>query len=255
MNKSKLIQAIPAWTPAELKLHQQAVKHLENIFQQVVAHIKNSKPITEEQLYKFIVDKMIRARITSVLNWTIVAYGASAADPHYHFKPGKSRVIKPGQLLLIDIWGKLNRPDAPYADITQMYYIGENPSAHFQKIWYDIRSTRDLALAYIQQYPGVQGQAIHKLAEKHLDSCGHSGLFIHGLGHDLGQDTPHGPGANLNSKSTQPLIPGRGYTIEPGIYKAGHFGARSEINFFLTKNHKIQITTKVQREIECIQSL
>ena len=243
---------IKPWTPAELKLHQQAVQKLECILKQSATHIAHSKPITEEQLYQFIVNKMTHAGITSVLNWTIVAYGASAADPHYHFKHGKSRVIKHGQLLLIDIWGKLNRPDAPYADITQMYYIGKRPSAHFQKIWYDIRSTRDLALAYIQQHPGVQGQAIHNLAQKHLDSCGHSGLFLHGLGHDLGHDTPHGPGANLNSKSTQPLIPGRGYTIEPGIYKKGSFGVRSEIDFFLNRNHKVQITTKVQKNLQCI---
>ena len=122
------------WSEPELRMHKRAVYLLENILNQATARVARSKHITEEQLYYIMFKKMIRAGLTSMLNWIIVAYGPSAADPHYHFKPGQSRRILPGHFLLLDIWGKLNRPDAPYADITHTYFVGKNPPARFKKL-------------------------------------------------------------------------------------------------------------------------
>ena len=184
--------------------------------------------------------------------WTIVAYGPSAAEPHYAFAPGKSKTIKPGHFLLIDIWGKLNRPNAPYADITHTYFVGKKPSSYFQKLWNDLRDSRDSALTLIKKDCHTPGATLHQCAADHLDRCNYQGLFIHGLGHDLGHDHVHGPGANLSPKFSSPLLPGRGYTIEPGIYKKEKFGVRSEIDFFFDETRNVQVTTRLQKELECI---
>lgn len=257
--KSPKTAKIQPWTPTELRLHKQAARHLEQVLKQAIVYIKSTMPngrqgktLTEEQLYKFIIGKMQQAGLTSVLNWVIVAYGPSAANPHYQFKPGKSRLLKPGHFLLIDLWGKLNRPDAPYADITHMYFVGKRVPDRFQKLWHNVKTARDQALVYIKQHHTAHSFKFHGIVTNHLDRCGHQGQFIHGLGHDLGHDHPHGPGINLNSKSHQPLMKNRGYTIEPGIYKKGQFGLRSEINFFLNKKGVVQVTTKIQQKLECI---
>ncbi|MBI4135885.1 aminopeptidase P family protein [Candidatus Uhrbacteria bacterium] len=242
---------VPPWTPLELHLHKEAVARLEKILADAVGLVGHKK-LTEEQLYKIMVERMQKVGLTSLLNWAIVAYGTSAADPHYHFKPKHSRLIKPGALLMLDIWGKLNRPDAPYADITHTYFVGKNPSTHFQKLWHDLKTARDRALREISQKRTVPGAHLHLLAEKHLDGCGYKGLFIHGLGHDLGHDHVHGPGANLSPRYPHKLIAGRGYTIEPGIYKPGKFGLRSEIDFFLASRGRVNVTTRLQNELECI---
>lgn len=243
---------VEPWTSTELQLHKEAVRRLETILVSAVACVGSKKNITEEQLYQFIVNRMIKASIASMSGWTIVAYGPSAAEPHYEFPRGKSRMIKPGHFLLIDIWGKLNRPDAPYADITHMYFVGKHPPTRFQKLWNDLRDSRDIALTLITKNRRVQGATLHRCAADHLDRCDYQGLFIHGLGHDLGHDHVHGPGVNLSPKFSCSLTPGRGYTIEPGIYKKGSFGVRSEMNFFLDVNRNIQITTRLQKELECI---
>ena len=240
------------WTKAELNLHKQAVRRLETILQAATRLVARKRALTEETLYNFMVEKMQTAQLTSVLGWVIVAYGPSAADPHYQFTPGKSRVIKPGHLIMLDIWGKLNQPEAPYADITHMYFVGRKTQARFQHLWRAVRDTRDKALAHIGQHPTAYGAKLHNLAQDHLDSCGHAGRFPHGLGHDLGQDHPHGPGINLSPRFPKSLLPGRGYTIEPGIYKPGAFGARSEINFFLDTAGKVHPTTRLQHKLECI---
>lgn len=228
------------------------MRRLEQILKQAVERVVQKRGLSEEQLYGFMVERMQKAGLTSMLGWVIAAYGPSAAEPHYAFIPEKSRVIKPGHFLLLDIWGKLNRPDAPYADITHMYFVGKNPAARFCKLWNDLCSSRDQALAHIKNTRTACGSTLHRVAKRCLDRRGYQGLFLHGLGHDLGHDHVHGPGANLSLRFRAPLIPGRGYTIEPGIYKKGQFGLRSEIDFFFDKNRNVQITTRLQQELECI---
>lgn len=254
MKKIKKIPlpAVKPWSALELRLHKQAVRRLERILAQAAALVGRKKSLSEEQLYQFMVGRMRAAGLTSMLGWVIVAYGPSAAEPHYAFRPGKSRQIKPGHFLLLDIWGKLNRPDAPYADITHMYFVGKNPPARFRKLWDNLRTSRDAALNHLAKNCKTRGATLHNTAKRCLDSCGYNGLFIHGLGHDLGHDHVHGPGANLSPKFNCPLIPGRGYTIEPGIYKKGQFGLRSEIDFHFDEKRKVQVTTRLQKELECI---
>lgn len=240
------------WTLAELRLHQEAVRRLEAILKNATSRVATKKNLTEEQLHQFMVNRMIRAGLASMSGWSIVAYGPSAAEPHYQFPRGKSRTIKSGHFLLLDIWGKLNRPDAPYADITHTYFVGKRPPSPFQKLWNDLRDARDRALALLRENHRTPGHVLHQCAADHLNQCDYRGLFIHGLGHDLGHDQVHGPGANLSLKCATPLIAGRGYTIEPGIYKKNKFGVRSEMDFFLDTNRKVQVTTRLQRELECI---
>lgn len=243
---------VAPWSTRELRLHQEAVHRLEKILKAATNLVARARFLTEEKLSRFMIERMRNAGITSVLGWTIVAYGPSAADPHYHFKPGHSRQIKPSHFLLLDIWGKLNCPEAPYADITQMYFVGRSAPVRFQKLWAAVRDARDKALAHIQKYRTAYGAKLHGIAKEHLDACGHQGRFVHGLGHDLGHDHPHGPGVNLSPKFPQPLARGRGYTIEPGIYKKGTFGVRSEMDFFLDREGKVRVTTRLQKKLECI---
>lgn len=245
---------IHPWTASELRLHKEAVRRLEVILKFATVLISKKRNLTEEQLYKVMVDRMCTANITSADKWVIVAYGPSAAEPHYHFQPGKSKLIRPGHFLLLDIWGKINRPEAPYADITHMYFIGRSIPARFQKLWHDLRESRDTALSAVKNNGNLPGAHLDGLSRTYLDECGHKGRFIHGLGHDLGVDHPHGPGVNLSPRFPQKLLRGRGYTIEPGIYKKGAFGVRSEIDFFLHTSGRVEVTTSVQDTLPCIST-
>ena len=53
-------------------------------------------------------------------------------------------------------------------------------------------------------------------------------------------------------KNHRPIKINIGYTIEPGVYLAGKFGARSEINFYIDKNWQLVITTPVQKKLDLI---
>ncbi|MDA1096687.1 MAG: M24 family metallopeptidase, partial [Chloroflexi bacterium] len=80
--------------------------------------------------------------------------------------------------------------------------------------------------------------------------AGFGEYFTHRLGHSIGREV-HGNGANLDGWEThdvRQLIPGTGFSVEPGIYIPGRFGVRSEINVYLGPNGP-QVTTEPQREI------
>ena len=67
-----------------------------------------------------------------------------------------------------------------------------------------------------------------------IERAGFGAQFIHRTGHSLGQEV-HGNGVHMDDYETHDerrLIPGTGFTIEPGIYTP-EFGVRTEINMFV----------------------
>ena len=82
--------------------------------------------------------------------------------------------------------------------------------------------------------------------------AGYGRWFTHRLGHSLGL-TVHGDAANLDdleTHDTRTLLPGTGFTIEPGVYLP-EFGVRSEINAYLSESG-LEVTTPPQREVVLI---
>ena len=72
---------------------------------------------------------------------------------------------------------------------------------------------------------------------------------MHNTGHSLGMSKAHGRNGRLGHKYNKDLIRNMGYTIEPGIYFKNKFGIRSEIDFYISSNMKLVITTDVQKNI------
>jgi Xaa-Pro aminopeptidase len=80
----------------------------------------------------------------------IVGFGPNAGDPHYGPRAGHDRVLVEGEVVLIDLWAKEDRPDAPFADVTWMGVRGE-PSAEVVRAWTAVRDGRDLAVRLIAE--------------------------------------------------------------------------------------------------------
>ena len=70
--------------------------------------------------------------------------------------------------------------------------------------------------------------------------AGFGSAFIHRTGHSLGTEV-HGNGVHMDDFETHDerrLIPGTGFTIEPGVYTA-EFGVRTEINMFIGRGEAL----------------
>lgn len=167
----------------------------------------------------------------------IVAFGPNAADPHYAPQPGHDGVLQADQTVLLDLWGG-PRIDAVYADQTWMGYTGRSPSDRVQTIWRTVRDARDAAIAKVREAVAagapLRGFEIDRAARDLIDAAGFGEYFVHRTGHSIDRDL-HGSGPHCDDYETRDdreLMPGVGFSIEPGIYIQGEIGVRSEINMY-----------------------
>ena len=83
-------------------------------------------------------------------------------------------------------------------------------------------------------------------------SRGFGDRFIHRTGHSIDPRSLHGAGPhldNLETREERRLIPGVGFSIEPGIYLPGEFGMRSEVNAYLSEHEAVVTPMQYQTEL------
>ena len=165
----------------------------------------------------------------------IVAVDAHAGDPHYQPGPNDSAGIGRDQLVLLDLWGKLQRPGAVYADITWVGFTGPRVPDDHRRAFAAIIRARDAAIETVQQAAqtgaDLSGWQVDRTARRVLEEAGYGDRIMHRTGHSLGEEV-HGNGVNMDDYETHDdrrLLPGSGFTIEPGLYFE-QFGVRTEIN-------------------------
>ncbi len=183
----------------------------------------------------------------------IVAIGPNAADPHYD--PGNTGArIRPGDLLLIDLWGATRDGSAP-ADQTWMGYLGARLPPRLRTLWRTIRKSRDAAATFLSDRwakgAPIRGFEVDDVARGVIEEAGYGRYFIHRTGHSIDRDI-HGRGPNLDnmeSRDTRELLPGVGFSIEPGIYIPDEVGLRTEINVFMGPRGPEVTVDEPQREV------
>lgn len=167
-----------------------------------------------------------------------VSVAENAGNPHYLPTKPAHRRIGPEQLVLLDLWGKLDRPGAVFADITWVGYTGARPPERQVKAFAAVGAARDAAVALVQRAVAagqeLRGWQVDRAASSVLRSAGYGDHILHRTGHSLGVEV-HGNGVNMDDYETHDdrrLLPGTGFTIEPGLY-FDDFGVRSEINMIV----------------------
>ena len=182
-----------------------------------------------------------------------VAVGAHASDPHYGPTPQTAAPIRKGDLLLLDVWGKLKTHGSVYYDITWVGYLGKKVPKEYAKVFHAVKDARDKAVDLICSSAAagnsLQGWQVDKAARSVIEKAGYGKYFSHRPGHNIGE-TVHGNGANMDGLETHDvrrLIPRTCTSIEPGIYLP-EFGIRSEVNVYIGER-RARITGAVQEEI------
>ena len=186
----------------------------------------------------------------------VVAVNEHTADPHYSPQPTGSSVIKEGDFVLLDIWGKKNTPGAVYYDITWTGFVGQNPSDRHRQVFEIVRTARDAGIQTVQSSIAagkkIAGWQVDNATRQSIAQAGYGKYFVHRTGHSIGASV-HGNGANmdnLETKDEREIIPNTCFSIEPGIYLP-EFGVRSEVNMLVRKG-KAEVTGKIQRELVLI---
>jgi Xaa-Pro dipeptidase len=257
VSSADLVQKYEAcWTPEQLKSHLAAGEKIDRIvqgaFQQAATHVCEKRSLTEYDLQRWIASEFASGGLQRE-EGPDVAVNANASDPHYGPVAGKSSPIREGDLLLLDVWGKINAPGSVYYDITWIGFLGAEVPEKYAKVFRIAREARDkavdLILSSVARGKPLQGWQVDKAAREVIEKAGYGKYFFHRTGHSIGESV-HGNGANMDGLETHDvrhLIARTCTSIEPGIYLP-KFGIRTELNVYVGER-EARVTGAVQQEI------
>ena len=160
--------------------------------------------------------QMIRTGHDEV-SFVIVAAGPNSASPHH--EPG-DRTIERGDAVVVDIGGTL---DGYCSDMTRTYVVGTAPDG-FVDAYAALRAAQTAGVAAVR--PGVTAGDVDAAARDVLADAGLGDAFVHRTGHGIGLDTHEEPW--ILGGSDVRLSEGMAFSVEPGFYVEGRFGARIE---------------------------
>jgi Xaa-Pro aminopeptidase len=150
-------------------------------------------------------------------DWAIVASGPNAASPHH--TPGE-RIIEEGDAIVLDIGGTATG----YAsDTSRTAFVGLPPE-EFQDLYATLQQAQAAACEAVR--PGVPARDIDRVAREIITDAGYGPLFTHRTGHGIGLETHEEP--YIVESNPDPLREGDAFSVEPGIYVEGRWGARIE---------------------------
>ncbi len=250
--------ATQRWSPEQLAGHCRAAEKLGVIVNQAFARIgqRLGDGVTEFEIAEY-----IRARFAEegleAADGPIVSANAHCSDPHYEPEAEGSSPFQEGDWVLIDLWAREATPDSVYADITWTAFVGDRVPEKQQQIFDIVIGARDAALEFLQQSfqrgEAVQGWQADAVARSYIEKHGYGDYFTHRLGHSISYEV-HGEAVNLDgfeTHDTRRIIPGVGFSIEPGIYLPD-FGVRSEIDAYMSETGPYA-SSPVQREVVLIR--
>ena len=255
-----LVQQFEAvWTEDQLAMHKEGAGKMQKIILETFAEIKRrmlaNEPTTEIDIQQFMMAQYSKVGMRP--SPMIVAVNANAASPHYFPTKDRNSPIKRGDLVLIDAVSKVDKPRAPAVDLTWMGYVGETVPDEYVKIWNIVYDAQQSAFNFVKTSmksgKSIRGADVDDVSRGVIRKAGYADQFLHRTGHSIGEEG-HGNGANIDNLETRDsrrLIPGTAFSIEPGIYLAGRFGVRSEIDVYISARDAV-ITAPRQTEILAI---
>jgi len=256
VSSAELIQVFEAtWTPAQLEMHLEAGRRVDRIRGEAFEHIRRAtrdgQPLDEFGVQQFVMRRFQEGGLVTDAP-PIVGVNANAADSHYSPSESGSAPVRRGDLVLLDLWAKLDEPDAVFYDITWMAFCGEDVPDRMREAFAVVVGARDAGIRFVQSAAAdgraVRGFEVDDAVRGHIEGRGMGSRIRHRTGHNIGRDV-HGAGANMDNFETRderPVIPWTCFSIEPALYLPD-FGVRTEINLFVGAR-EVRVTGEVQNE-------
>jgi Xaa-Pro aminopeptidase len=202
-------------TPEEVAALREAARIIDGVQEQIQGMRLAGR--TEAEVGRDVADAILAGGNVTV-NFVIVGSGPNGASPHHDTGP---RVIERGDAVVFDIGG--TTPDGYCSDITRTYAVGEVPEG-FDKLYAVLQQAQEAACDAVR--PGLTCEALDAVARDVIADAGFGELFVHRTGHGIGLEEHEEP--YVVAGNTEPLAPGMAFSIEPGIYLPGRYGARIE---------------------------
>lgn len=244
------------WSAEGLASHKRAAEQIARIahdaFARAGAAARTPAPLAEHQVMEWMRGAFAAAGLETDHGPNVSAT-ENAANPHYEPSADAPRLLRAGDAILIDLWA--TEPGGIYADQTWMASIGA-PSPQLTKVWTAVRGARDAALellaSRIASGVPVRGAEADDAARAVIEKAGFGEYFTHRTGHSIDARALHGSGPNIDNLETREerlLIPGVGFSVEPGVYIPGEIGVRSEVNCWIGEGELLVTPREIQRDL------
>ena len=172
---------------------------------------------TEAQIASDITEAIV-AEGHSEAAFVIVGSGPNGADPHHRHS---DRVLQAGDVVVVDIGGPIE--PGYHSDCTRTYSLGE-PATDIAERYAVLQRAQAAAVAAVR--PGVRAEQVDAAARDVLAAAGLGEFFVHRTGHGIGLSVHEEP--YIVAGNELPLAEGMAFSVEPGIYFPGDWGARIE---------------------------
>jgi len=156
-------------------------------------------------------------------HFAIVGSGPNSASPHHE---ASERVIQAGEPIVLDIGGTLGGYGS---DITRTLWVtggdpAMGPDEPFRRLFGVLHGAQAAARAAVR--PGVTCEAVDAAARAPIEAEGFGDAFFHRTGHGIGLEGHEEP--YIIGGNPEVLRAGMAFSVEPGIYLPGEYGARIE---------------------------
>lgn len=202
-------------SPQEVAYLHEAGRAIDEVHSNMQLWLRPGR--TEREVGRDIAEAILASGHVKV-DFVIVASGPNGASPHHELS---DRVIEEGEPVVVDIGGTM--PSGYCSDCTRMYVCGKPPAAYMAH--YEVLLVAQGA-ARMHAKPGVTCESVDSAARDVLVAAGLGKQFIHRTGHGIGMETHEEPYIVTGNQSLLEL--GHAFSIEPGFYFAGQYGARIE---------------------------
>jgi Xaa-Pro aminopeptidase len=173
------------------------------------------------------------------VDFVIVGSGPNGASPHHEVS---DRVIQSGDPVVVDIGGTM--PSGYCSDSTRTYVAGGEAPPAFVDAYHVLLEAQAAQRAHAG--PGVTAESVDEVGRRILRDAGYADLFIHRTGHGIGLETHEEP--YIVAGNDQVLEPGMAFSIEPGFYQPGEFGARIE-DIVVVTDSGLDVLNSTPREL------
>lgn len=170
----------------------------------------------------------------SEVAFVIVGSGPHGADPHHRYS---DRELQAGDIVVVDIGGTYE--PGYNSDSTRTYSLGEPSSVVAEQYSVLLRAQR-AAVDFVR--PGVTAEQVDAAARDVLAEAGLGEFFVHRTGHGIGLSVHEEP--YIVAGNDLPLAPGMAFSIEPGIYFPGQWGARIEDIVVVTEDGALSVNNR-----------
>lgn len=201
---------------AELEQLRLAGAAIDRVHARVHEWLRPSR--TEAEVAVDIAEAIVEEGHT-LAKFVIVGSGPNGASPHHSVS---DRVIERGDVVVVDIGGPL--PSGYNSDCTRTYAVGEPSEPGVAAAYAALQAAQQASVDAVR--PGVTCEQVDAAARSVLAESGLDQFFIHRTGHGIGLEVHEEP--YIVGGNALPVEAGMTFSIEPGVYLPGQWGARIE---------------------------